>query len=88
MDMYPHHQQQQLDALAAAQKEREVNAELEKHQQAAKVREEKVEWDYQTREQLERSSPSMKDGLEPEKEALWRRQFMTIIQKTGMHLRM
>uniref|UniRef100_A0A7S0R765 Cyclin N-terminal domain-containing protein n=1 Tax=Chlamydomonas leiostraca TaxID=1034604 RepID=A0A7S0R765_9CHLO len=47
----------------------------------------KQKWEYKTAAELEASSPSRKDGLDPIKEGRWRREFMAIITKAGMTLR-
>ncbi|GFH13693.1 cyclin N-terminal domain-containing protein [Haematococcus lacustris] len=44
-------------------------------------------WEYKTKEELERDSPSRKCGLSPEKEARWTREMVFMLQKAGMQLR-
>lgn len=46
------------------------------------------EWPFCSRQQLEQSNPSRRDGMSPEKEALWMRQMCMMLQKTGMQVRM
>lgn len=48
----------------------------------------KEKWEYKTAAELAANSPSRKDGLDPVKEAKWRREYHTIISKAGMSLRM
>lgn len=64
-----------------------MQRELEKEQTKEVTRRQQV-WVYKTKEQLEQENPSRAEGLSARKEALWRRQCMSLMQKAGMQLRM
>lgn len=43
---------------------------------------------YYTRQELQSTSPSIKDGLTPEKEKIWRRQYVCLIRELARRLAM
>jgi cyclin T len=47
----------------------------------------KSRFQYRTLEELEKSSPSTRDGLDPDKEKQWRRQYVKLINAAGQALR-
>lgn len=42
---------------------------------------------YRSREELQKNNPSIKDGLTPDKERRWRRQYVRLITEAGIQLR-
>lgn len=44
-------------------------------------------WAYRSKADLERDDPSLKDGLDPQKLKLWRRQAIQVIEVAGRALR-
>ena len=46
-----------------------------------------AKWTYMTLEQINATSPSRKEGLDEVKEARWRREYLHLIQRAGMTLK-
>ena len=46
-----------------------------------------VKYVYRSREELLKNNPSIKDGLTPDQERKWRRQYVRLISDAGIQLR-
>lgn len=85
----------QVAAMAAPQSEKPLDAVQLKRRQEEVASEQnavgnkrQAAWKYLTQAEIEQNNPSIRDGLAPAKEAKWRREYTTVLQKAGMMLRM
>ncbi|KAG2491108.1 hypothetical protein HYH03_010552 [Edaphochlamys debaryana] len=80
---------QQAAAQAAHLSQQMAHLREEEHQQdlASEKKHKKSRFIYRTLEDLRTNNPSVKDGLDPDKERLWRRQYCKLIQDAGQVLK-
>lgn len=70
-----------------AQQDKQRYQEVLQQQSVSAVRRQ-GKWTYLKLHELNDNNPSRKDGLEQTKEMQWRRQYVTLISKAGMNLKM
>ena len=71
-----------VGALCESQRQLETEKELA-HQGVRR----QGKWTYLSFEEINATSPSQKDGIDEVKEARWRREYLHLIQKAGMALK-
>lgn len=77
----PAHMRKQRDLLQLQKQELEQEHRAERRRKDSK-------FVFRSREELEARNPSIRDGMEPDKERAWRVQYARIIQEAGINLRL